>query len=586
MCPDRTGTEGPRTGFRVKVTPVCHHGEVEAGPPEDTPDEESPEGPSASAEPDPSASEQSTFSSELPIWPPPSASGAPPLWLPPAGVGSPQSPPAAFGPPGIPESPGRCFGVWRWVAAGIIALVLVAGAVAVAAPRLESGPSYPSTWDPRVSPIAQFVQNERGLDWKHPVKVEFLPASQFQAVIGKKSAQSNSTSSTTYGQGIVGATRALGLISGNVDLAKSAHQFLQTDVVGLYVDTDRTVYVRGDTLTPYVRSVLAHELTHALQAQYFNLQKIRSGHKDDDSAVTALIEGDAVRVQNAYEQTLSAADQKLLVQEEQQSSGQVKSSNDQQNIPEFLVDQSEFPYDFGPTFVAALVSKGGNAAVDAAFRNPPLLDSQIVDPDSYTPGASTPTVHVPAPPRGAHQLMSPSGFGQVTLTEMLGDQLGFAAAWQVAQHWRQDQWVPYTVNGKGCANLAVLTDAPASALALLQTGRTWASHLPSATVSQAGSIVYFHSCDPGVAWKPAQQVDDPYQALAVRSVLTYQLITDAHLNAPSSICAADQVETAVGAKGLEAAEQAADPNSPAVQSLRSELLQAVRSCQNQGPAGS
>lgn len=460
--------------------------------------------------------------------------------------------------------------------AGIAGLAVLAAGVAVVVFRGGTGPSYPAAWDPRVAPIAQFVQSERGLEWKHPVKVEFMPSAQFDRFMAKENAPD--AKAEKQAQSTFDVMRAMGVASGNVDLAKSAQQFAQSDVVGQYVYSDRTVYVRGDTLTPYVRSVLAHELTHALQAQYFDLVKMRHGHADDDSAVTALIEGDAVRVQNAYEQTLSAADQRALVQEEQQGSGQARAQNAQAGIPQFMIDQAEFPYDFGPTFVAALLAKGGNAAVDKAFSNPPTLDGEIVDPSTYVPGAGAPGVTVPHRPKGSQQVLPESGFGEVTLVEMLGDQIGFDAAWTAVQGWMQDGFDAYDQNGRVCVDLAVLNDTQTSAASMVSAGRAWSSHLPSASVAQNGTTVDFHACDPGAGWKPSTHVPDPYQALAVRSVRMYQLMTDGHLGPDTASCATDVLMTNVGAQKLEAVEQVTDPNSPSIQQLRAALVSAVATC--------
>ncbi len=519
-------------------------------------------------------------------WAPPAADSAP-AWLPPPAPLPTWDPPVypygvqATAPPGpmappYPAPRGRRGGAWRGVLAAIAAIAVIAAAAVVVHQRGSGGPSYPAAWDPRIAPIAQFVQTERGLTWMHPVKVEFLPTARFDALMAKENAPD--PKSTQDAQVMFDAMRAIGVASGNVDLAKSAQQFAQADVVGQYVFSDHTVYVRGDTLTPYVRSVLAHELTHALQAQYFNLDKIRAGHADDDGAVTALIEGDAVRVQNAYEQQLSPADQNLLDQEQQAGSDQANSQNSQDGIPQFMVDQAEFPYDFGPTFVAALMSKGGNSQVDNAFRDPPTVDGQIIDPTTYVPGGGTPTVTAPGVPKGAQQVMPPSGFGEITLLEMLGDQVGFAPAWLAVQGWMQDQMVSYRQNGQVCVDLAVLNDTTTSATGLARAGKAWAGHLPSASVSQSGTTVDFHGCDPGPGWKPSVHVDDPYQAIAVRSVLLYQLMTAGHLSTTVATCAADQLMTTMGPRKLQDAEQSSDPTAPASQQLRSGVAAAVVSC--------
>jgi hypothetical protein len=305
---------------------------------------------------------------------------------------------------------------------------------------------------------------------------------------------------------------------------------------------------------------------------------MKSGHADDDQAVTALIEGDAVRVQNAYEQSMSASDQQLLVQQEQQGAAQAGSENAQNGVPPFLVDQSEFPYDFGPTFVAALLAQGGNGEVDAAFRNPPTLDGQVVDPETYVPGTGVAHVTTAPLPKGARPIMPPSGFGKVALLEMLGDQLGFAPAWAAVQGWTQDQYVPYRQNSRVCLDLAVGEDNATAAGSLLQAGKAWASHLPSASVSQSGTTVNFLSCDPGPGWKSSSQADDPYQDLAVRSAVINQLISNGHLRPTTASCAANKLLVSMGPQNLQSAVQSSSPDSAAVRELRAAVVTAVASC--------
>jgi hypothetical protein len=275
---------------------------------------------------------------------------------------------------------------------------------------------------------------------------------------------------------------------------------------------------------------------------------------------------------------MSASDQNLLVQEEQQTSGQIGNTNSQDGIPQFMIDQASFPYDFGPTFVASLVASGGNAAVDNAFRHPPTLDAQIVDPSTFTPGVQPPVVSLPAVPAGATLIVPSSGFGEVTLVEMLGDQIGFTQAFAGTRSWEQDQYQSYRQNGRVCVDVSVLTTGRAAAGALTQLGQQWAHHLPGASVSQSSDTVNFHSCDPGPSWKPATNIADPYQALAVRSQVTYQLLTDGDLQPTVASCAADQLMKTIGPQKLEEAEASTDSNAAAVKELQDEVKVSVTGC--------
>src|SRR5581483_11965054 len=67
----------------------------------------------------------------------------------------------------------------------VIGLVLAIGVVAgiggtwIRGTDSDSGPTYPSAWDPRVASLAAYVEEHRGLKFKHPVYVEFLSDAEF-----------------------------------------------------------------------------------------------------------------------------------------------------------------------------------------------------------------------------------------------------------------------------------------------------------------------------------------------------------------------------------------------------------------------
>src|SRR3546814_16854021 len=58
---------------------------------------------------------------------------------------------------------------------------LLVGARAVVTGVTDSGPDHPDTWDPRVAQLVEFVEDERGLTFDHPVHVDFLTAEQYSA---------------------------------------------------------------------------------------------------------------------------------------------------------------------------------------------------------------------------------------------------------------------------------------------------------------------------------------------------------------------------------------------------------------------
>src|SRR5687768_1265701 len=90
-------------------------------------------------------------------------------------------------PPPPPPPPGRGFEPPpprprqpRWVVAlGIVIAAVVAIGAVSAVVKLRSDEDHPDEWDPRVADIAAFVEDERGLDFDHPVFVDFLSAEEY-----------------------------------------------------------------------------------------------------------------------------------------------------------------------------------------------------------------------------------------------------------------------------------------------------------------------------------------------------------------------------------------------------------------------
>ena len=61
----------------------------------------------------------------------------------------------------------------------VVVLVVIGAAVAL----IAATKPYPDAWDPRVEPFAAFVEQERGLQFEHPVYVDFIPDAEFDALL-------------------------------------------------------------------------------------------------------------------------------------------------------------------------------------------------------------------------------------------------------------------------------------------------------------------------------------------------------------------------------------------------------------------
>ena len=139
---------------------------------------------------------------------------------------------------------------------------------------------------------------------------------------------------------------------------------------------------------------IVHELTHALQDQHFDLSRQGSYDSDDrNAAFEAVVEGDAVRIENAYVASLPKADQDAY---DRERLGDAEYDAKTAGVPDWLSITTDAPYTLGEPFMSALAAAGGRAAVDRAFRFPPVSSEQVMDAARYFRGDRPRPVPSPA----------------------------------------------------------------------------------------------------------------------------------------------------------------------------------------------
>jgi hypothetical protein len=97
--------------------------------------------------------------------------------------------------------------------------------------------------------------------------------------------------------------KMIGALPPNSDIEKDTIRFVQSGVAGFYIPREKTLYVRKDFSNFLRRIILAHELVHAIDDQYLDLQGImdRIGTNEDAGfAAMAVLEGSAREIEQAY----------------------------------------------------------------------------------------------------------------------------------------------------------------------------------------------------------------------------------------------------------------------------------------------
>lgn len=269
--------------------------------------------------------------------------------------------------------------------AALIAALLVTGLAGVfvvekpaaARPQRRATDPEAARVDRAVRDIARFVEVSRGLKFTRPVRAALLDDAAFKRRLVGDPPERDADA--------LGISRTLGL----VDPSLSDDAAVGGDAVdGFYDFGTKRLYVRGQTLTPYVRYVLAHELTHALQDQHFRTSRLsRLGDADEsDIGLITLMEGDAMRVADAYYASLPVDDQKAIDavhSPERVGTTTTTTTAPTPPVPTWpgergMTYADVFPYALGPVLVERLVEKGGQAALDAAFAYPPNSSEQLV----------------------------------------------------------------------------------------------------------------------------------------------------------------------------------------------------------------
>ncbi len=238
--------------------------------------------------------------------------------------------------------------------------------------------------------IASQTEKTRKLNFKQPVERNFMTRADLAKYQEEEFRRDNPPEDITKYQKIY---EIFGFTPKGFDLARTYIDLLNEQVLGFYDPQTKKLYivVDGDPnkVSPLVKFTVEHELTHGLQDQYYDLQKLRPIRKptdtewndDRDAALTALIEGDAVQSQTVWllGGNLSQSELQQIVTESGSS-----SSNQLDKSPLILKDTLLFPYEAGASFVQQVYQKGGWAAVDKVWKeSPPQSTSQILHPEKY-----------------------------------------------------------------------------------------------------------------------------------------------------------------------------------------------------------
>src|SRR5437588_1944926 len=194
--------------------------------------------------------------------------------------------------------------------------------------------------------------------------------------------------------------KKFGLLPRDFDLHKFLVQLLQEQVAGYYDVKTKKMYLLDWLSADAQKPVLAHELTHALQDQNFDLKSWESpkAAKGSDKEEFSFDEDEASTARSAVAEgqgMVTLVDYMLrgtghTLADAPQVATMMRSSMTGnsgfpllERAPLMIRESLVFPYGDGLAFEAALLEKGKDTAFSGAFRRPPQNTHEVLDVASY-----------------------------------------------------------------------------------------------------------------------------------------------------------------------------------------------------------
>ncbi|HEV2299423.1 MAG TPA: hypothetical protein VGR72_13010 [Candidatus Acidoferrales bacterium] len=226
---------------------------------------------------------------------------------------------------------------------------------------------------------------------------------------------------------------------------------LTDQVAGLYDPKTKSFFI-ADWISPLdQKPVMAHELTHALDDQYFHLQKWQKAVQSNDDASMAR---DAVAEGSATASMMDYMFASLHVTVRQIpdiapfiASGMASEMTKDPNLvkaPLFIRDELLFPYLDGAVFTQQfLKANSGWSDFKRVFENPPVSTQQILHPKLYLQGVKPRNVTLPhlgsAIPHGWKKL-DENIVGEFALRELFKQFLDDNQAKKFSPMWAGDRY--------------------------------------------------------------------------------------------------------------------------------------------------
>jgi hypothetical protein len=319
-----------------------------------------------------------------------------------------------------------------------------------------------------VDTILDFASNDTSLPKKHDVKRRLASREEVVSYLKKNMAEDKDVQRLRRTELVL---KKFGLLPKDFDLQTFLVSLLEEQVAGYYDAKTKTVNLLDWVAPDLQRPVLAHELTHALQDQSYNLDKwLKKGSEDLDTkkdlkpdditkdenseARQAVTEGQAMVVLIDYmlapmHRTVANSPEVVQLMNDSMASGSADSKI-YQNAPVFMKEALTFPYRYGVEFEAEVLrQQGKDKAFKSTFENPPQTSREIMEPQTYITGEHLAPLPLPDFKHifKAYDRFDIGAIGEFDVAVLAEQYAGLETSKRIYPNWRGGYY--YSVRPKG-----------------------------------------------------------------------------------------------------------------------------------------
>lgn len=237
-----------------------------------------------------------------------------------------------------------------------------------------------------IQEVEQDTQDIRGLTEKAPIDVRFMSTNELEQMLIEDLDKEYSAEEWARDESLL---KIMGFLEQN-DSYYDIMLGLYTEQIAGFYDPDKkylALISENTTMSAMDRMNLSHEMTHALQDQYYHLDQPPyevhdSTNYDADFAASCLVEGDATLTMYKYQDSYFTSQDYTDMTKD---AGDIKSDKFDA-APKYIQDSLLFPYQQGMVFVNSLYKGKTYTAIDDAYSKPPVSSEQVMHPEKYRAG--------------------------------------------------------------------------------------------------------------------------------------------------------------------------------------------------------